>query len=173
MEKLSSSWCKVETVPESYVLPPEIRPGKLVFPMCNSIPVIDLAGLGFDRNEVIQHILKASQEYGFFQLANYGVSEEQMQDVLKVAKEFFDLPAEDKAGFYSDVGKSIDECRLTHSLTYGTEQIHYWRDYFRHPCHPLEKYLELWPQNPSRYRYMHVISLVDTQCNKNFGCFGL
>ncbi|GFZ13541.1 hypothetical protein Acr_23g0019260 [Actinidia rufa] len=81
-------------VPESYILPPERRPS--VVPPCKTIPVIDLQGLDQDPADLIQQIIKASQEYGFFQLTNHGVSEELMQDVLVVGKEFYDLPVKEK-----------------------------------------------------------------------------
>ena len=47
-------------------MPPERRPGKLIVPLGKSIPVIDLER--HDRNETIQQVLKAGEEYGFFQV---------------------------------------------------------------------------------------------------------
>ena len=54
------------SVPESYILPPERRPS--VVPPCKTIPVIDLQGLDQDPKDLVQQIIKASQEYGFFQV---------------------------------------------------------------------------------------------------------
>lgn len=66
-QKLVSSWFDVhQSVPETYVFPPEKRPGKLNVPLCKSIPVVDLAS--YDRRDTIQQIFKASQDYGFFQV---------------------------------------------------------------------------------------------------------
>ncbi|PSR86012.1 Protein DOWNY MILDEW RESISTANCE like [Actinidia chinensis var. chinensis] len=135
-------------VPESYILPPERRPS--VVPQCKTIPVIDLQGLDQDPEDLIQQIIKASQEYGFFQLTNHGVSEELMQDVLVVGKEFFDLPVKEKERFYSE--DPNQNCRLKSSINYDKEKVHFWRDSFRHPCHPLEDYIHEWPQNPTQYR---------------------
>jgi isopenicillin N synthase-like dioxygenase len=109
--------------------------------------VIDLDG---NRNELIQEIIKASQEYGFFQLRNHGVSEELMKDVLVVAKEFFDLPVEEKERFYSEDPNQT--CRIKTSLDFAKEKVHFWRDNLRHPCHPLEEHIRQWPENPARYR---------------------
>ncbi|XWS36412.1 hypothetical protein CRYUN_Cryun20dG0083500 [Craigia yunnanensis] len=64
--ELLSSWCYDGSLPESYVMPPERKPGKLVVPLGKFIPVIDLESN--DRNEIIQQILKAGKEYGFFQV---------------------------------------------------------------------------------------------------------
>lgn len=66
MAKLISSRCSIQSVvPESYILPPEQRPGNSVAPPSKTIPIIDLDD---DRIEVIQEIIEASQEYGFFQV---------------------------------------------------------------------------------------------------------
>ncbi|XP_052169944.1 2'-deoxymugineic-acid 2'-dioxygenase-like isoform X2 [Diospyros lotus] len=152
MDSLISSRGKMQSVPESYNLPPETRPGDLVAPLLKTIPVIDLETLGPHRNELIQHIIKASQEYGFFQLTNHGVSEELMNDVLTMGAEFFNLPEKDKARYYSERSQSPEVCRLKTSNDYADEKVHFWRDNFRHPCHPLEDYIQHWPENPPRYR---------------------
>jgi hypothetical protein len=69
MEKLISGRSHLPFVPESFILPPESRPGQTKFPPCDSIPVIDLGGqLGFDRAQLVKQIIQASQEFGFFQV---------------------------------------------------------------------------------------------------------
>ncbi|KAG5026494.1 hypothetical protein JHK86_022408 [Glycine max] len=69
-QKLVSSWFHLHSsVPLSYVQPPESRPGM---------------------------ILKASEEFGFFQVINHGVSKELMDDTLNIFKEFHAMPAEEK-----------------------------------------------------------------------------
>ncbi|KAK2648640.1 hypothetical protein Ddye_016129 [Dipteronia dyeriana] len=96
MEGLVSSLFDVQSLPETYVLPPEIRPGELSFrpDESNNIPVLDLGG--HDRNEIVRQIMKASQEFGFFQVINHGVSKELMDETRNVVKEFHAMPAEDK-----------------------------------------------------------------------------
>lgn len=69
MEKLISSRIIVQSVQQSYILPPDRRPGDWVVPICTNIPVIDLEGdLDCNHADIIQKILEASQEYGFFQV---------------------------------------------------------------------------------------------------------
>lgn len=69
-QKFLSSWPNVGFVPESFVHPPEKRPGNLVVRPCKTIPVVDLED--DDRTQIIQHIMKASMEFGFFQVqTNY------------------------------------------------------------------------------------------------------
>ncbi|OIS95944.1 PREDICTED: hyoscyamine 6-dioxygenase-like [Nicotiana attenuata] len=149
MEVLISNWSNVESVPKTYIFPLDSRPGKLEFPVCNNIPVIDL-----DQNhpaEIIQQVISACQKFGFFQVINHGVSENLMDETMNMYKEFFKLPSEYKAKFYSnDINKS---CRIYSStLSYDNEEFHYWRDNFTHRCHPLEEYIQSWPDKPTKYR---------------------
>ncbi|EXC31935.1 Hyoscyamine 6-dioxygenase [Morus notabilis] len=151
MEKLMSIRRDLESVPDSYILPPDSRPGETEVPLCKTIPVIDCKGeFGRDPTKLIQQIIEASTEFGLFQLINHGVEEKLLQDALKVAKEFFGLPDEDKAILFSDDPKK--SCRLYTSIDYMKEEVHYWRDSLRHPCHPLEEHRQFWPEKPAQYR---------------------
>ncbi|KAK9013430.1 hypothetical protein V6N11_041438 [Hibiscus sabdariffa] len=153
MENLVSSWCQNKPVPESYIFPPETRPGKLInVPGCKTIPVIDLGKAeGQDRTDIAQQISNAGEEYGFFQVVNHGIPEDVLNQSMDVFKEFFEMPAEDKAMLYSQDPKQ--SCRLlTSSANYDREKVHQWRDNLRHPCHPLEDCIKLWPEKPIRYR---------------------
>ncbi|KAL0370451.1 UNVERIFIED_CONTAM: protein DMR6-LIKE OXYGENASE 2 [Sesamum angustifolium] len=151
MEKLISSKHNIQHVPESYILPPEIRPGKATTPSCKCIPVIDLHGnIDSNRQDLVQRIMEAGQEFGFFQLTNHGVPEELMNETVKVAEEFSQLPVEDKASFYSEDPRK--GCRLSTSIDYDHEKVHFWRNNLRHHCRPLEDHVGEWPTNPTRYR---------------------
>ncbi|KAA3468892.1 hyoscyamine 6-dioxygenase-like [Gossypium australe] len=152
LEKLVSSWFNNKTLPQSYIFPPETRPGNHIIPRSNTIPVIDLGNASaHDRTLVVQQILKASQEFGFFQVINHGISEVLMNDSMNLFKEFFELPAEDKADLYSE--EFNRPCKLyTSSANYDGDKVHLWRDSLRHPCHPLEECIKIWPQKPTRYR---------------------
>ncbi|THG12050.1 hypothetical protein TEA_017423 [Camellia sinensis var. sinensis] len=122
MEKLVSSWFSIRTIPEGYIFPPDIRPGKLIVPLCKTIPVIDLSmAEARDRNIIIKKVLNASQEFGFFQLINHGVSENLMDETMDLFKEFFDMPADDKASVYSDDPSHLRRL-FTSSYNYGHEE---------------------------------------------------
>ncbi|KAF8401870.1 hypothetical protein HHK36_012819 [Tetracentron sinense] len=130
MEKLVVNGFNIQSVPESYVFQPEKRPGKLVIPLSKTIPVVDLGGGdGRDQTKIIQQILKASRDFGFFQVINHGVSVKTIQDMSSVAKEFFEMPIEDMASLYSEDPKQT--CRLYTSIEYDKEEVHYWRDNLR------------------------------------------
>ncbi|XP_059664407.1 hyoscyamine 6-dioxygenase-like [Cornus florida] len=153
MEKLVSSWySSVQSLPETYVVPPDQRPGKITVPVSKTIPVIDLGkAVGDDRTDIVQQILNASREFGFFQVINHGVSENLMEETRNLFNEFFNLPDEDKASVYSE--DSSKKCKLyTSSFNNAKNKVHYWRDNLRHPCHPLEEWMPLWPEKPTRYR---------------------
>lgn len=152
MENFISNRYNDEILPEKYIFPPDKRPGNITIPICNSVPVIDLSKIeGNDRNYVIEEILKASQDFGFFQVINHGVSKTLTDDTMDLFKEFFDMPNEDKASYYSD--DPSRRCRLyTSSYNYANEPVHIWRDNLVHPCHPLEDYQQIWPEKPTRYR---------------------
>ncbi|KAG8369247.1 hypothetical protein BUALT_Bualt15G0131700 [Buddleja alternifolia] len=151
MEILMSNWSNVvQSLPEKYVFPPEKRPGNHVFPIFKNIPIVDLEG--HDGAEISQQIFHASQEFGLFQVINHGVRVSLMDDTMNVFKEFFGMPPEYKTSFYSTDIISR-KCRIYSStLNYDKEEFHYWRDNFTHHCHPLENHIELWPENPTRYR---------------------
>ncbi|KAF7818413.1 protein DOWNY MILDEW RESISTANCE 6-like [Senna tora] len=151
MEKLVSKWFNLRPVPQDYIYPPEERPGNNV-PIGEGIPVIDLseAEQG-DRTLTIHKILKAAQDFGFFQVINHGVSENLMDETMSVLKDFFQLPDEDKQKFFTDdFSKSC--VYYTSSINYAIEKIHLWRDFLKHPCHPLDKWQHVWPENPPKYR---------------------
>ncbi|GAB4841711.1 hypothetical protein Ancab_022433 [Ancistrocladus abbreviatus] len=154
MERLVSSWFTSKTLPETYVFPAGKRPGEHVIPACRTLPVIDLKKAYdncFDRMDTVHEIMKACQDYGFFQVVNHGVQSKLMDETMDVFKEFFQLPAEDKLSLLSD--DPNQNCRLyTSSYNYDKEQVHYWRDALKHSCSPLEECIQYWPEKPTRYR---------------------
>ncbi|KAI3984117.1 hypothetical protein MKX01_035244 [Papaver californicum] len=58
------------------------------------IPVIDFGNP--DENTLVSFISNASQEWGFFQIINHGLPTEATKNLLKVGREFFELPDEEK-----------------------------------------------------------------------------
>ncbi|KNA05354.1 hypothetical protein SOVF_191130 [Spinacia oleracea] len=103
IEKFVSSWSDGKTVPENYVFPTGQRPAEHLYPKSKiSVPLIDLGKAnGPDRSEVVRQIMDASQNLGAFQVINHGVSIELMDNARDMFKEFFNLPAEEKAKYCS------------------------------------------------------------------------
>ncbi|KAJ8558143.1 hypothetical protein K7X08_004909 [Anisodus acutangulus] len=158
MANLVSSWARnVDTVPENYVMPPNKRPSELVS-IGSNIPVIDLvkassstinhAGAG-----LVQEILKASQEFGLFQIINHGISEKLMDDVMDLFNEIFDMSVEEKEKFCSEV--SNKSCKVYESGKMNDaniEEVRHWKDLFIQPVFPIEEQTQHWLENPARYR---------------------
>ncbi|XP_024982278.1 hyoscyamine 6-dioxygenase-like [Cynara cardunculus var. scolymus] len=152
MALLVSSWSNgIQSVPKDYVMPPERRPGDFVS-VCNEIPVIDLQeNPNVDRSQIVQQILKASQEFGLFQVINHGVSAKMMEDIRVLYDEFFNMSIDDKLGVYSETFGT--GCTLyTSGLDYAKEDVHYWKDTLKHRSYPLEEHTPSWPEKPVRYR---------------------
>lgn len=65
---LVTGWCKnVESLPANYIMPPEKRPSH--FSISKEIPVLDLGQeAGHGRADLIAQMIKASEEYGVFQV---------------------------------------------------------------------------------------------------------
>ncbi|CAN4120055.1 unnamed protein product [Withania somnifera] len=168
MASLVSSWSsEVNSIPEKYVVPLEKRVNADV-PIGTHIPVIDLSQ---PSPFSIQQIIKASADFGLFQVINHGVSETLMADALAVCKEFFYLPIEDKAKFVekdeglSDFEPSIDQRpklyiekeytpkKNGNSNTNNDKETVFWKDTFGHGCHPLtQDVINSWPEKPQKYR---------------------
>ncbi|XP_061344236.1 protein DOWNY MILDEW RESISTANCE 6-like [Gastrolobium bilobum] len=147
---LLSNWFHLHSsVPSSYVQPPESRPGMVVVASGKTIPVVDLGEQ--DRAETMRHILRASEEYGFFQVINHGISKMLMEDTLNIFKEFHTMPAEEKISESSNDPNG--SCRLYTSREINNKDcIQFWRDTLRHCCPPSGEFMEFWPQKPARYR---------------------
>ncbi|PHT52875.1 hypothetical protein CQW23_07337, partial [Capsicum baccatum] len=151
MERHSSKWYNVQSVPQSYTFPPEERPGETpIIPICHKIPVIDLEKSlvsSSEKMETIKQLLQAGQEFGFFQVINHGIPEDVMSQTILTVNEFFDMADEQITNVPARKGW----------IYTGSEQevkdgVHLWRDNIKHPCHPLEKCMQSWPDKPARYR---------------------
>lgn len=70
MEVLTSNWSDVQALPESYIFPPERRPGNHKITTSKDIPIIDIEKInGPERAHIVQQILEASQDFGLFQVS--------------------------------------------------------------------------------------------------------
>lgn len=126
------------------------RPGTASVISGKTIPVVDLGG--HDHAETLLQVLRASEEYGFFQVVNHGVSKELMDDTMNIFKEFHAMPELEKISESSrDPNGS---CRLytSREINNNKDFVQYWRDTLRHICPPSGEFMEFWPQKPTRYR---------------------
>ncbi|GAY68931.1 hypothetical protein CUMW_268010 [Citrus unshiu] len=146
--KVLSAGIRYTNLPEGYVRPESERPNLSEVSEWENVPVIDLAC--DDRSVIVQQVADACKNYGFFQVINHEVPLETVERVLEVAKEFFNLPVEEKLKLYSDDPSKT--MRLSTSFNINKEKVHNWRDYLRLHCYPLDKYVPEWPSDPSTFK---------------------
>ncbi|XAR66081.1 Flavanone 3-dioxygenase [Bertholletia excelsa] len=126
-----------------YVIPASHRP--CLSPETANVPVIDLDGLQWSssrRPAVVEEIGNACRRYGFFQCV--------LDGAFSSAFEFFGLSAEEKVKLMSDdVHKPV---KYGSSLKDGVDKIQFWRVFLKHYAHPLDEWINYWPDNPPTYR---------------------
>lgn len=67
-----------------------------------------------------------------------------------MAFSFFNLPTQEKLKFKSnDVYKPV---RYGTSLKDGLDKVQFWRVFLKHYAHPLDAWIDSWPENPPHYR---------------------
>lgn len=74
-----------------------------------------------------------------------------MADMMGVTEEFFNMPKEDKAVYYSEDTSKTN--RLFSSTIYGKDGPRYWRDCLRLACYPVSETINEWPDKPTKLRY--------------------
>ncbi|KAK6948029.1 Isopenicillin N synthase-like, Fe(2+) 2OG dioxygenase domain [Dillenia turbinata] len=141
----------VKSVPSNFIRPISDRPNLTPVLRASSIPLIDLQGLdGPHHSSLVQHIGEACKSDGFFLVKNHGIPENVVNNMLRVAREFFRLPESERLKDYSDdPSKAI---RLSTSFNIKTEKVANWRDFLRLHCYPLEDYVNEWPAFPPDFR---------------------
>ncbi|KAJ1443654.1 Oxoglutarate/iron-dependent dioxygenase [Sesbania bispinosa] len=141
----------VSSIPQRYVLPPSQRPSPHV-PTPTTLPIIDLSTLIDQslRSQVINEIRIACKEVGFFQVINHGINQSVMDEALEVAREFFNLPNDEKMRLFSDDVHS--PVRYGTSLNQARDEVFCWRDFIKHYSHPISDWIHMWPSNPPSYR---------------------
>ncbi|RCV15827.1 hypothetical protein SETIT_3G089000v2 [Setaria italica] len=103
------------SIPDCFLLPADqLRPATAAV----SLPVVDMS---CDRDEVRRAILDSGLRQG---VVNHSISEQAMRDMEAVCHEFFQMPAEDKAEFYSE-DESIRN-RLFSGSSFETLGEKYW-----------------------------------------------
>lgn len=151
IENLITNGMKHLQVQDKYILPLHERPHLSQVSSSEEIPVVDLKGLdGPDRSTVIQQIRHACEQDGIFQIVNHGVPEAVMKNMMEVAKEFFEMPVEDRVRYYSE--DRNQPTRVGTSVNLSKEKVLNWRDYLTHTCQPLEEVISSWPEKPAAYR---------------------
>ncbi|KAH7517920.1 protein DMR6-LIKE OXYGENASE 1 [Ziziphus jujuba] len=141
----------------------EHRPNlKSTEPVNDGIPTIDLSALTLaDTHKLASEIGLACQEWGFFQIINHGVPLDLQRKVEKVAREFFELPSEEKRKVRRNEVNPLGYYESEH-----TKNVRDWKELFDFlvkdkimiPASPETDDKELrtitnqWPQYPPEFR---------------------
>nr|ABK26232.1 unknown [Picea sitchensis] len=137
------------TLPQIYVRPPDER--LVINSHQQQIPLIDLSELeGAGRSATVEAIGRACRDWGFFLVKNHGVSESTMENEMRVGREFFHLPTEEKMRYFSTDHKS--RMRYATSFNVKEDKTLNWRDFLRYSFKPLEEMVPLWPDKPTDFR---------------------
>lgn len=145
----------IQAVPDIYIRPLDQRPVLLNSHQHedDQLPLIDLSSLqgdGEGRGAVVEAIGQACQEWGFFLVKNHGIPESTMAEMLRVGRDFFHLPTEEKMRYFSTDPKCL--MRYATSFNVKEDKILNWRDFIRYSCKPLQEMMPLWPDKPTDFR---------------------
>ena len=122
----------------------------------HEIPVIDLQGLDGDRRPVIlEQIREACEQWGIFLAINHGVPASLQSRMLQLAKEFFDLPLEEKRKISSPSDSPQPGLLQGYSCKdYGLGRSFLeWGEQLRFVTSPISaRDYNLWPTSPPSFR---------------------
>ncbi|KAK9049798.1 hypothetical protein SSX86_031233 [Deinandra increscens subsp. villosa] len=137
-------------VPKCYEISSSDAPS--LTPEIADVVVVDIAGLNdpVRRPMIVESIGNACRESGFFQLINHGIPQKVLDEALEASFQFFNLPMTEKEKYMSnDVHKPV---RYGTSIKDGLDKVQFWRVFLKHYAHPLNGWIQQWPNNPSDYR---------------------
>lgn len=145
----------------SFIQDLENRPNvKVIEP--EEVPVIDFFTSSHgDTKEIVSEIGNACRKWGFFQVINHGLPLELSKRMVKMAKEFFDQPIEEKKKVKRDEGNSMGYHDSEH-----TKNVRDWKEVFDFSLEDprlvpamdnlddqeLRTISNRWPQYPTEFR---------------------
>jgi len=146
-----------ESVLRRYIRPQEERPAVSLLASSEfSIPVIDmkkliiLQGQDDQRKQEMNRLSDACKEWGFFQIVNHGIPHSLIDGIKAVAKDFFDLPLEEKQKSAPQGGNPQGYGQL---FVTAEDQTLDWGDLLVLFLRPKQiKNLALWPTAPTNFR---------------------
>ncbi|KAK6797998.1 hypothetical protein RDI58_005700 [Solanum bulbocastanum] len=139
-----------KTLQTSFIRDEEERPKVAYNKFSDEIPVISLQGIddinGSRRSEICEEIVNACEDWGVFQVIDHGVDAELISQMKKLAKEFFELPPDEKLRFDMSGGKKGGFIVSSHLQG---EVVQDWREivtYFSYPIRARD--YSRWPDKP-------------------------
>lgn len=108
MAPVSLKWDETSLHENRFVRDEDERPKVPYNKFSNEIPVISLEGIDDvegRRAEICDKIVKACEDWGIFQVVDHGVDTKLLSEMTRLARQFFDLPTEEKLQFDMTGGK--------------------------------------------------------------------
>lgn len=156
VQELALNVVDPEAVPPRYIRAPEERPNSsLPVSHESAIPLIDMKKLILhpeddQRRQEMERLSNACQEWGFFQIVNHGIPHSLMDGIKSVAKEFFNLPLQEKQKYAPQAG---DVQGYGKTFVVAEDQTLDWGDLLALALMPNTlKNLALWPTVPTNFR---------------------
>ncbi|EOA12558.1 hypothetical protein CARUB_v10026825mg [Capsella rubella] len=113
------------------------------------IPVIDLSN--HDEELVARAVVKASEEWGIFQVVNHGIPTELIRRLQEAGKEFFELPETEKEAV-AKPKDSMDTEGYRTKYQKDMEGRDPWVDHLFHRIWPPSRVSHrFWPKSPPEY----------------------
>ncbi|KAL0438425.1 UNVERIFIED_CONTAM: Flavanone 3-dioxygenase [Sesamum latifolium] len=138
---------------QKFIRDEDERPKVAYDQFSDDIPVISLAGIGengSERAEICRKIVAACEEWGIFQVVHHGIDSKLIDDMTRLSREFFALPAEEKLRFDMSGGKKGGFIVSSHLQG---EAVQDWREivtYFSYPVKARD--YSRWPDKPAGWR---------------------
>ncbi|KAK6115224.1 hypothetical protein DH2020_007493 [Rehmannia glutinosa] len=138
---------------QKFIRDEDERPKVAYNQFSNDIPVISLAGInenGGDRAEMCRKIIAACEDWGIFQVIDHGIETKLMNSMTRLAREFFELPAQEKLKFDMSGGKKGGFIVSSHLQG---EVVQDWREIVTYFSYPIKaRDYTRWPNKPEGWR---------------------
>ncbi|KAK9074772.1 hypothetical protein SSX86_003090 [Deinandra increscens subsp. villosa] len=157
MAPISLKWDEPSLHENRFIRDEDERPKVPYNEFSSEIPVISLAGiddveggLKSRRAEICEKIVKACEDWGIFQVVGHGVDPKLLSDMTRLAREFFDMPTEEKLRFDMTGGKKGGFIVSSHLQG---EVVQDWREIVTYFSYPIKaRDYSRWPDKPKDWR---------------------
>ncbi|XP_044953009.1 protein SRG1-like [Hordeum vulgare subsp. vulgare] len=157
----------VQEPPGQYVVPEQDRPAAAFSEMPEPIPVVDLSRLSADSPDELAKLRSALENWDLFLAVGHGMEPGFLAEAMKVMREFFKLPLEEKRKYSNIVdGKKMSWDGYGNDLVVVENQVLDWNDRLSLLVEPeSERAYALWPTQPPSFR--------DILCEYTVRCRGV
>ncbi|OEL22678.1 Protein SRG1 [Dichanthelium oligosanthes] len=147
----------VQEPPSRYVVREKDRPTVAGVPMPEPIPVVDLSRLSAPSDDhsadEAAKLRSALQNWGLFLAVGHGIEPDLLTEMMKVTREFYSLPLEEKQKYSNLVnGKEFRVEGYGNDMVIAEDQTLDWCDRFYLIVEPVsQKIHSLWPTQPPSF----------------------